>query len=146
MFFLSNIVQNGWPDCFVWWHLLIVWMDRYSLWQKTYWFLFVTIDIFSFGWRYTHSWNDLHILALTVFRGASIYENDRDQKICISYKEFAYKKSKDDCNLEDSFNKRMILNCIYCTQICKKNNNEVRMSYNFVFKMILYLKKVSLLF
>jgi hypothetical protein len=68
---------------------------------------------------------DIHIAGmiytfwfLTVFRGASLYEKDRDQKICISFKEFAYKKSNNDCSLEDSFNK-MILNCIY-TNLQKK--------------------------
>ncbi len=36
----------------------------------------------------------------------SLYAIDRDRKICLAYKEFAYKKTKDDCKLDDRFCKQ----------------------------------------
>ena len=34
-----------------------------------------------------------------------VYARDRDRKNMLAYNEFAYKKTKDDCKLEDRFQK-----------------------------------------
>ncbi len=40
------------------------------------------------------------------YRRTSLYAIDRDRKIWLAYNEFAYKKTKDDCKLEDRFYKK----------------------------------------
>jgi len=37
-----------------------------------------------------------------------LYARDRDSKNRLAYNEFAYKKTKDDCKLEDRFQKKAI--------------------------------------
>ncbi len=38
---------------------------------------------------------------------------DRDRKICLAYNEFAYKKTKDDCKLEDRFYEKASFSIAY---------------------------------
>ncbi len=40
-----------------------------------------------------------------MYRWTSLYAIDRDQKICLTYNEFVYKKIKNDCKLGDTFKK-----------------------------------------
>jgi len=42
------------------------------------------------------------------YRWTSLYARDRDPKNRLSYNEFAYKKTKDDCKFEDRFQKKAI--------------------------------------
>ena len=42
------------------------------------------------------------------YRWTSLYARDRDSKNWFTYNEFAYKKTKDDCKLEDRFQKKAI--------------------------------------
>ena len=42
------------------------------------------------------------------YRWTSLYARDRDSKNRLAYNEFAYKKTKDDCKLEDKFQKKAI--------------------------------------
>jgi hypothetical protein len=50
-----------------------------------------------------------------------LFSRDRDQKICLAFTKFAYKKTKDDYKLEDRFyKKRMILNCKYTNSQIKR--------------------------
>ncbi len=48
------------------------------------------------------SFND-HVHDL--YSWTSLYAIDRDQKIWFAYNEFAYKKTKNDCKLGDTFQK-----------------------------------------
>jgi len=43
-----------------------------------------------------------------MYRWTSLYSRDRDPKNRLAYNEFAYKKLKDDCKLEDRFQKKAI--------------------------------------
>jgi len=40
------------------------------------------------------------------YRWTSLYSRDRDSKNGLKYNKFAYKKTKDDCKLEDRFQKK----------------------------------------
>jgi len=46
-------------------------------------------------------------VSLDQYRWTSLYERDRDCKNRLAYKEFAYKKTQDDCKLEDRFQKKV---------------------------------------
>jgi len=46
------------------------------------------------------------IIGVTKWIMTSLYARDRDSKNRLAYNEFAYKKTKDDCKLEDRFQKK----------------------------------------
>ncbi len=52
------------------------------------------------------------------YRRTSLYAIDRNHKICLAYNEFAYKKTKDDCKLKDTFYKQVSFSIAYM-RICR---------------------------
>ncbi len=49
--------------------------------------------------------NEFWCIILIVYSWTSLYAIDRDQKIRLAYNEFAYKNTKNDCKLGDTFQK-----------------------------------------
>ncbi len=49
-----------------------------------------------------------HWRGIKIYRWTSLYARDRDSKNWFAYNEFAYKKTKDDCKLDDRFQKKAI--------------------------------------
>ncbi len=54
----------------------------------------------------------------SMYRCTLLYAIDRDQKICLAYNEFAYKKTKIDYKLGDTFQKNGQF-AIADSQICR---------------------------
>ncbi len=108
--FFVNLVSGKFVTLQKWWRFcatVVAWQPVITFKGKNFFPTQKLSKLHSNGY-----WK-VFISSFFLYRRTPLYAIDRDRKICLAYNKFPYKKTKDDCKLEDRFYRKASFSIAY---------------------------------